>query len=242
MSAFSALVPYALISENPSLVELLERTPSGFWAAANLHPDYRKRTTVVTYPCRDRKVLNMVVLHATREDQPEEEGWRSDAPTQAVVEVMSDFQSDVQSLIKLAPEIKVYTLLQRTPLDRLAHGRGVLVGDSAALFQPKTSQGGTMAFESAMALEHIFAGAKPEDVEDRAKLYNEFMHPRILTPQLYSDWSPVMGRNEIWQHLEKISSKPLPPMDASEFSESVFEFLWNHDVVADVKQFMSQHK
>ena len=98
-----------------------------------------------------------------------------------------------------------------------------------------------MAFESAAALEHIFAKATPDEVEARSKLYNEFMHPRILTPQLYSDWSPAMGRNEIWQRLEKVSRKPLPPMDASEFSQAVFEFLWDHDVVADVRSFMSQH-
>ena len=242
MSAFRALIPFSEIDKLPEVREFFKYPPSDFWAAANLHPDYRKRTTMVTYPCRNGEVLNMVLLHATRSDQPEEEDWHSDAPTQAVLEVISDFHPHIQSLVKLAPEIKVYTLLQRTPLDRLNRGKAVILGDAAALFQPKTSQGGTIALESAAALEHIFTNTSPDQAIEKAELYNQFMHPHVLTIQLWSDWTPAMGNNEIRQRLEKVSKKPLPPMDATEFSQPVQNYLYDYNVIKDVEEFLSKSK
>ena len=242
MSAFRALIPFAEIDKVPEVRGFFKDPPSDFWAAANLHEDYRKRTTTVTYPCRNGKILNVVILHATRPDQPEEEDWHSDAPTEAVLEVISDFHPRIQTLVKLAPVVKDYTLLQRTPLDRLNRGKAIILGDAAALFQPKTSQGGTIALESAAALEHIFAGASPEQVTERAVLYNDFMHPHVLTIQLWSDWVPAMGRNEIRQRLEEVSMKPLPPMDAGEFSQPVQDYLYDYNVIKEVQEFLSRRE
>ncbi len=74
----------------------------------------------------------------------------------------------------------------------------------------------------------------------KAALYNEFMHPHVLTVQLWSDWTPAMGINETRRRLEKVSKKPLPPMDATDFSESVQDYLYDYNVVRDVKDFVSR--
>ena len=242
MSCFRGLIDFSEIDKQPEVRALFNETPSEFFAAANLHPDYRKRTTLVTYPCRNSEVLNVALLHATRSDQTDTHAWNSDASHQAVLEVLSDFHPTIQNLVKLAPDIKVYTLLHRTPLDRLNRGRAIILGDAAALYQPKTSQGGTIALESAAALEHIFAKVDSGQVVQKAELYNSFVHPHILTIQLWSDWFPAMGNNEIRQKLEKLSKKSLPPMDASEFSRPVQDYLYDYNVIEEVKAFLEQSK
>ena len=234
------LIPFSEIDKLPEVREFFSKQPSEFFAAANLDPDYRKRNTMVTYPCRNGEILNMVLLHPTRSDQPPEEDWHSDAPAQAVLEVISDFHPRLQSLVKLAPEIKVYTLLQRTPLEYLNRGKAIIIGDAAALFQPKTSQGGTIGFESAAALEFIFANTEPDQVIAKGEMYNKFMQPHVLNIQLWSDWTPAMGRNEVRQRLEKVSRKPLPPMDAGELSQDVLDYLYEYNVIEDVKDFMAK--
>ena len=68
-----------------------------------------------------------------------------------------------------------------TPLPALAVGRVALLGDAAHAMTPDLGQGGCQAFEDAVALANVLAGA--DDLPAALKRYDALRRPRTTALQ-----------------------------------------------------------
>ena len=239
-SAYRALVPFSAINANPSLKQVFSSIPPGFYCPLNLSDVH---TYFVNYPCRNQTLLNIALMHDTRPQDAEKDDWHSPAPVEDVLETISAFHPLMHELIKLSPEITVYSLASREPLPRLARGRAVIVGDAAALMQPHTAQGGTIAIEQAGALELLLGDITKDEVAERARDFDEVMRRRTHLVQLYTDAVPMDGTDPRRQRAAELSTdRPLPAVSAMPFTEEVREFLYHYNVLDEARSYLERKR
>ena len=237
-SAYRALVPYSAINAHPGLKPVFDTVPTGFYTPVDLSG---ARTYFVMYPCRNKTILNIAIMHPTHPKDAGKEDWHSPATVEDVFETIEGFSPLLHDLIKLSPEITVYSLASREPLPTLSRGRAVIVGDAAAIMQPHTAQGGTIAIEQAGALEVLFANASTKDPEEVARLakdYDTVMRRRTHMVQLFSDARPMDETDPRRQKAGELSDRPLPDPMTMPFTESVREFLYHFNVLQEARKFV----
>lgn len=107
----------------------------------------------------------------------------------ACARVLAEFESFAPELVALFADASDATILERTlwarpPARALARGRIALLGDAAHPVEPSLGQGANLAFEDAMVLGRVLAGAV--DIPAALAAYERERLPRVVMVQAMS--------------------------------------------------------
>ncbi|CZT25531.1 related to salicylate 1-monooxygenase [Ramularia collo-cygni] len=245
-SVFRGLIPMDLFLNDPLVRPIFENQPSGFYAALS-----KTGTFIMTYPCRNDKILNVAIFHDTRANHQDDQGWNSPATLEEVLEVLDGLHPAWKAIVKHAGDgMKCFPIAQREALPRFNCGRAVVIGDAAHCMQPVHAQGGAMGLEDAASLEILFPptfSPQKESIPQRLQLLNDFRLPRVNTTQLYSN--SQMQRNAknnkdpvITDHISairKFYKGPLMEMTAKPWGRRERqEFWYGYDVFVQARRAM----
>jgi salicylate hydroxylase len=199
-------------------------------------------------------MLNVALGHNTRPTDANKEDWHSPSSVEEALEVIHEFADEVKELIKLAPEVKVYTLASRDPLPMLNKGKAVIVGDAACIMTPTHAQGGTLALEHAAALELLFNGARKGDVEARARDFDGLMRKHSQIVQLLSNgtrasWAPKNTKEKVMQMIKEheggdggFAGREPPSENSMPFCEAARDFIYPYDVFEEYRKFVGSRQ
>ena len=142
-----------------------------FWSD-DRHPAQEDRHLIMYYLTRARDEVYFV----TGSPDPDFEGLGPiDVERDEMLGHYAGFHEDVIRLIKAAPHISKWPLLQRNPLPLWSRGRIVLLGDACHPMKPHMGQGAGMAIEDAAVLFRCIEAAEG----DYAGVFELYMANRI---------------------------------------------------------------
>ncbi|KAJ7493691.1 FAD/NAD(P)-binding domain-containing protein [Mycena latifolia] len=131
------------------------------------------------YPCRDRTLMNVTMMHPDNRDQ-DQHSWHARVTRDEVLEEYKDFAPQFQAFFQLAAgPINLWQLRVVPILPTWTKGRVALLGDAAHATFPTLGQGAAMAVEDAGALGCMLPyGTTPADVPSRLAAYQELRKAR----------------------------------------------------------------
>ncbi|KAJ7696958.1 FAD/NAD(P)-binding domain-containing protein [Mycena rosella] len=139
--------------------------------------DYARRCFL--YPCRDRTLINVTMMHPDKRDQ-DQHSWYARVTRSDVLEEYKDFGPFFQSFIALVEDpINMWQMRALPVLSTWSKGRLVLLGDAAHATLPTLGQGAAMAVEDAGALGCMLPfGTTPQQVPARLAAYQDLRKER----------------------------------------------------------------
>ncbi|WZH45921.1 Salicylate 1-monooxygenase [Fusarium acuminatum] len=225
-SFYRCLIPFDEAKKDPDLASIFKDQEPGFWVPF----EHLTGTYLVTYPCRDQKMLNVAFRHKTKPDNEHAEDWNTDTNIDDVVAMVERFHPALPKLFKLTSSLSVHKVFRREPLDTFTRGRAVIIGDAAHPMQPTHAQGAVIAIEEAAALEALFTNVQdPAQVPERFRLYNDILKRRIHVTQLLSDAQPGVA-GEFRQRADDIWGEGLFSVTDMNFTKHVMDFFYGWDV------------
>ncbi|KAL2432609.1 FAD-dependent monooxygenase phomE' [Exophiala dermatitidis] len=253
-TAYRCLIPMKDILADEETRPLFENQPPGFWAPALP----AKGVMVVSYPCRNNEVLNVVAVHrrlgqhATSDDDVFIDDWNFPATHDDLEKVLDGFHPSVKKLLLKSPEVKVYTQMKREPLSKMTKGKAVLIGDACHPMLLTHAQGVSSSIEDAAALEVFLAdvpgsdsveSAPSEKLLYRLEQFEQFRLPRVCATQIMTDPvvpGPQAAANYAKQEAEirKHYSGPLPPTGSMPHSPPICQFFFGYDVRKEATTFL----
>ncbi|KAB5530379.1 hypothetical protein GE09DRAFT_1252548, partial [Coniochaeta sp. 2T2.1] len=187
----------------------------------------RKGTRLVSYPCRDNEIHNFVsMFHSEELKSARREDWNAAVDKQQMLNLYPDVSPKILAVLRLATEVKRWPLLFRAPVETWRRGKMVIAGDAAHPMLPHQGQGGAQGIEDGVALGIALCGAKPDDVEDRLRIYESVRRKRASAVQLLSNAGVDQVEyleGEILQYMDKV------PKNVHE----IHDFLHYHDVAGE---------
>ncbi len=225
---------------DPDLSQVYASQPSGFvsWR------DPVKEILWVSYTCRGGRVLNNAVVHDTQAGEGEDDLWHSEVSKENVLAMLDNFHPTPRKIVQLASEdgIKVHHLFKRNPMTSFVRGRTIIVGDAAHVMMPTHAAGGSIAVETAAALEVLFRdmshddttnpndGSISENFQKRLEAFDRVRVPRCNLTLLASNagprWLDVPG---VEDEIRRFYQGPLPPAGSLPWGRQFRETLFNHD-------------
>jgi 2-polyprenyl-6-methoxyphenol hydroxylase-like FAD-dependent oxidoreductase len=131
-SFYRCLIPFEEAKKDPDLASIFKDQEPGFWVPF----EHLTGTYLVTYPCRDQKMLNVAFRHETKPDNEHADDWNTDTNIDDVVAMVERFHPSLPKLFKLTSSLSVHKIFRREPLDTYTRGRAVIIGDAAHPMQP----------------------------------------------------------------------------------------------------------
>lgn len=131
-SFYRCLIPFEEAKKDPDLASIFKDQEPGFWVPFELSTG----TYLVTYPCRDQKMLNVAFMHKTKPSNEHAEDWNTDTNIDDVIAMVERFHPALPKLFKLTSSLSVHKVFRREPLDTFTRGRAVIIGDAAHPMQP----------------------------------------------------------------------------------------------------------
>ena len=255
-TAFRCLIPMEDIMKDDETKGLFENQPPGFWAPALP----AKGVMVVTYPCRDNKILNVLAVcrslatHGTSEQEIIKD-WNYPASHEDLEKVLDGFHPHVKKAFLKAPEVKVYTQMKRQPLNRMTKGKVVLIGDACHPMLLTHAQGVSSSIEDAAALElfldnlpsSLSVESPPSDVlTERLQQFEKFRLGRVSATQILTE--PVIPGPQAAENYKKQEAVirqyydgPLPPTGSVPHSPGICDFFFGYDVRKEAQQFLQEN-
>ncbi|KIW68488.1 hypothetical protein PV04_04430 [Phialophora macrospora] len=182
-SAFRFMISRSDVAQDPVTSKYCEHPGDLLMFFA---PDRR----LVVYPTNDNKELNFVCIHPSHETKSATSGsWNNQTNIDMLIRTYQDFDPSVQALLRKADPatLKVWNLMDMTPLSTFVHGRMALIGDSAHPFLPHQGQGAGMAIEDAASLAVMLSDLNSVDeIPRRLELFNEARYERAHQIQQFS--------------------------------------------------------
>ncbi|KZM28363.1 Salicylate 1-monooxygenase [Ascochyta rabiei] len=176
-NCFRFLVPTEKAMRNPLTKSLIDRV-----GLESLNTFATEDCRIILYPCRSGKLLNLAAIYRGGDEEVEESSWLNSGSKSNLLEVVKGFSPELQELCNLAEDVKLWSLASRDPPTVFHRGRLGLIGDAAHPTLPHQGQGGAQAFEDAAALGALFtADTKPEQIEEKLRLYNEIRYKQSVT-------------------------------------------------------------
>jgi salicylate hydroxylase len=252
-TAYRCLIPMESIMEDEETRHLFENQPPGFWAPALP----AKGVMVVTYPCRDNKILNVLAVcrslatHGTSEEEIIKD-WNYPATHVDLEKVLDGFHPHVKKAFLKAPEVKVYTQMKRQPLSKMTKGKTVLIGDACHPMLLTHAQGVSSSIEDAAALELFLDNlpaspsvdsAPSEALLQRLQQFEKFRLGRVSATQILTE--PVIPGPQAMENYKKQEALirqyydgPLPPTGSAPHSPGICQFFFGYDVRKEAIEFM----
>ncbi|KAF5568670.1 3-hydroxybenzoate 6-hydroxylase [Fusarium napiforme] len=235
-SFYRCLIPFSEINKDPDLEAIFKNQDPGFWVPFDLSTG----TFLVTYPCRDGKMLNVAFRHKTKAENEHAVDWNTDTSVQDITAMVGGFNPLVAKLFSLSTSVSVHKLFRREPLETYTRGRAVMIGDAAHPIQPTHAQGAVLAIEEAATLEAIFKDMQsPEMVAERLSLYNDILKRRIHVTQLLSDAQPGIS-SVLRKRAEDIWGEGIFPPEAMNFTKPIRDFFYAWDVMEEAEKILER--
>ncbi|KAH6949308.1 hypothetical protein DER45DRAFT_581078 [Fusarium avenaceum] len=225
-SFYRCLIPFEEAKKDPDLASIFKDQEPGFWVPFELSTG----TYLVTYPCRDQKMLNVAFMHKTKPNNEHAEDWNTDTNIDDVIAMVERFHPSLPKLFKLTSSLSVHKVFRREPLDTFTRGMAVIIGDAAHPMQPHHAQGAVLAIEETAVLEALFTSVQDAaQVPGRLGLYNDILKRRIHVTQLLSDAQPGVA-GEFRQRADDIWGEGLFSVTDMNFTKPVMDFFYAWDV------------
>lgn len=189
---FSGMVAWRGLLPMEALPEHMRVSVGSTWVGPGGH--------AVSYPLHKSKIMNFVATI---------EGKTWTAPTGAtpgtVEECLDDFKGwheDVQTMIRLSPQLLKWALMKRDPIPQWTRGRISLLGDAAHATLPFLAQGAVHSIEDgtvlARCLENVEAADVPAALQryERARIERTSKMVRGATANTVRFHSPELATEE----------------------------------------------
>ncbi|RGP78781.1 hypothetical protein FLONG3_2979 [Fusarium longipes] len=236
-SFYRCLIPFDELNKHNELASIFADQDPGFWVPFELSTG----TFLVTYPCRDGKMLNIAFKHATKPENEEADEWNTNTNIEEIISMVDKFNPLLPKLLSLASSISVHKVFKREPLKTFTRGRAVIIGDAAHPIQPTHAQGAVLAIEEAAALEVLFTGIdNSKDVTRMLTMYNDILKRRIHATQLLSDAQPGL-EDVLRQRAEDVWGQGVFPASAMNFTKPVRDFFYGWDVMSEARDIISRN-
>ncbi|KAF6523317.1 hypothetical protein HZS61_011816 [Fusarium oxysporum f. sp. conglutinans] len=233
---YRCLIPFSEVNKDPDLEAIFKHQDPGFWVPFELSTG----TFLVTYPCRDGKMLNVAFRHKTKAENEYAVDWNTDTNVQDITAMVGGFNPLVAKLFSLSMSVSVHKLFRREPLETYTRERAVIIGDAAHPIQPTHAQGAVLAIEEAAALEALFKDMQsPEKVAERLGLYNDILKRRIHVTQLLSDAQPGIS-SVLRKRAEDIWGEGIFPPEAMNFTKPIRDFFYAWDVMKEAEKILAR--
>ena len=194
---------------------------------------------ILTFPVKQGRLINVVAFISDR-SQPDPQ-WPKDTPwvkatSQAqMLEAFSSWGDAVRVLLECIPAPTLWALHELDELPGYVHGRVALIGDAAHAMLPHQGAGAGQGLEDAWLLARLLADPRVLESDSRQILdvYDAVRRPRACRVQRTSHEAGELYeyRDQQVGGDEALMSKTLAER---------FDWLWNHDMQADLADAQSR--
>ncbi|WYZ41250.1 hypothetical protein EsH8_V_000145 [Colletotrichum jinshuiense] len=209
MSILRLMIPVEDLRSDPETTALFED------GLTSIRISHSTNKSAILYGCRGGSLQNVGIIYAP-ELSTDADGNDISAREDFVHKVVEGFPKAIQSVCLQAKSVGQWNLMTRKPLERLARGRVVLMGDAAHPMLPVQAQGAAMAVEDAAALGVLLSNvASKDDVSARLELFNELRVKRVAATQTISSmhkWDPSRISDEQSRYFDGRIPPPHPPI------------------------------
>ncbi|WP_280349239.1 salicylate 1-monooxygenase [Pseudomonas sp. BN414] len=194
---------------------------------------------ILTFPVKQGRIINVVAFVSDRSqpnpEWPEEASWVREASQREMLDAFDGWGDAARILLECIPAPTHWALHDLAELPGYVHGRVALIGDAAHAMLPHQGAGAGQGLEDAYFLARLLGDphVSQGNLDELLAAYDALRRPRACRVQrtsweageLYELRDPVAGDNE----------QALGATLASRF-----DWLWNHDLDADVAQARSR--
>jgi salicylate hydroxylase len=235
LSIYRFLLPVEDILNDPATADLFQGTPTGFTIFYKTEVG-RPGNLLQTYPCRSGTTMYCGLVHLTKPDEKNIEGWNHPATVADCLSSAKDFDPALLALLQKGTDIKVYNQCFRPSIPSFVQGKAVLIGDAAHFMLPVHGQGASVSIEDAAALGVLLRGmqGKRAEVEKRLSLFQQVRHPRATATQALSNFM-MAGGGKALAEAGKYFKAELPT-DTKTYSRGFCDFFFRYDVVQDAER------
>ncbi|QJQ97899.1 salicylate 1-monooxygenase [Halomonas sp. PGE1] len=188
---------------------------------------------ILTFPVKQSELINVVAFITDRSTPepklPEGEEWVQAVTQQEMREVFAGWGAASQAILACIPEPTRWALHELPELPRYHRGRVLLVGDAAHALVPHQGAGAGQALEDAYVLASLLGdeACTRDSVEQVLAAFEAVRHARTCRVQRTSHEA-----GNVYEYAgEGIGDDEARLI---ENLETRFDWLWNHDPVADV--------
>lgn len=139
---FSGMVAWRGVIPMKNLPEHLQKMVGSTWIGPGGH--------AVNYPLHRGEIMNFVGTIERKDWQVE--SWSTQGTVEECLNDFKGWHEDVQTMIRLSPQLFKWALMQRDPIPQWTQGRVTLVGDAAHATLPFLAQGAVQSIEDGVVL------------------------------------------------------------------------------------------
>jgi salicylate hydroxylase len=215
-SNYRFIIPMDKVLADPELSKLYEDGHTGL--RINLH--LKDEILFINYACRSNSLLSCAVVHNTRKDQEESDGWNSQSSVAQLKDTTQNFHSILKRYFDLCEEedVKVHHMKKRAPLSSYIRGRACVIGDAAHVMLPTHGAGAVTTMESAATFEPVFTGIRAHDFDEikkRLQIWDKLRNGRCNFVMLMSNaGNGGLNVPGVEEEIRKYYDGPLPPKEA----------------------------
>jgi salicylate hydroxylase len=160
---FSGMVTWRGLIPMGALPERMRASVGSTWIGPGGH--------VVSYPLHRGTIMNFV---ATIEGKTwTAQGGMEPGTTEECLADFAGWHEDVQTMIKLSPQLLKWALMVRDPIPQWTQGRVTLLGDAAHATLPFLAQGAVHAIEDGTVLARCIEGSSPATIAGALARYEK---------------------------------------------------------------------
>ncbi|MND80896.1 Salicylate hydroxylase [compost metagenome] len=190
---------------------------------------------ILTFPVKQGRIINVVAFVSDRSTPdpawPQDAPWVREASQREMLEAFAGWGDAARILLECIPAPTHWALHDLAELPGYVHGRVALIGDAAHAMLPHQGAGAGQGLEDACFLARLLGDPQVSqgNLGELLAAYDALRRPRACRVQrtsreageLYELRDPAVGDDE----------KALGATLASRF-----DWLWNHDLDADVRE------
>lgn len=181
-NAFRFMVPRAKIMADPKTKEFGE-------SPGTMDLYFAEEHKVITYPCVDNTLLNVVCIHPARQSSASADTYNKVVLRETLLDIFRDFSPKLLRVFEKCDSdtLKVYPLFDALSMPVFVKDRLALIGDAAHSFTPFIGQGGATAIEDAVSIGVILSrDTSRAELVERLQVHNNARHGRATLIQGYS--------------------------------------------------------
>ncbi len=194
---------------------------------------------ILTFPVKQGRIINVVAFVSDRSqpnpEWPEDASWVREASQREMLEAFDGWGDAARILLECIPAPTHWALHDLAELPCYVHGRVALIGDAAHAMLPHQGAGAGQGLEDAYFLARLLGDPhlSQGNLDELLAAYDALRRPRACRVQRTS-WEA----GELYELRDPLAGDNEQALGATLASR--FDWLWNHDLDADVAQARSR--